>query len=264
MGKFLGVDCGGTSLRLGIVDSEGNLTQTKKIPSPLKTNPQSFAENIKGEVGDEKFEGIGIGVPGPLDIEKGLILPSSNLANNMPLEILTQFKSLFRTKVVMDRDAIVALMGEAWKGAAVGCKNVVLLTLGTGVGGAVMIDGEIDRGKNGKAGEIGHMIIDSESEKQCGLGHRGCLEAMINSSDELDDISEFLGIGLANIASIFNPEKIIIGGGKVAIGDFLPKALEIMGQNGIKSAVDEIVVEYAKLDEWSGVYGAAKLVIDKQ
>ena len=73
-----------------------------------------------------------------------------------------------------------------------------------------------------------------------------------------------MGIGLANIASIFNPEKIIIGGGKVAIGDFLPKALEIMGQNSIKSAVDEIVVEYAKLDEWSGVYGAAKLVIDKQ
>jgi len=262
--NYLGIDCGATNLRLGIVDDRGNLTNSKKVPSPLKTNPQSFAQIVKSEIGDSKIEGIGIGVPGPLDIEKGLILPSSNLANNMPLEILTQFKSLFRTKVVMDRDAIVALMGEAWKGAAVGCKNVVLLTLGTGVGGAVMIDGEIDRGKNGKAGEIGHMIIDSESEKQCGLGHRGCLEAMINSSDELDDISEFLGIGLANIASIFNPEKIIIGGGKVAIGDFLPKALEIMGQNGIKSAVDEIVVEYAKLDEWSGVYGAAKLVIDKQ
>src|SRR3989344_9249437 len=264
MAKFLGIDCGATNLRMGLVDENGDLTDSKKIPSPLKSNPQSLSDIVKSELGEKDFTAIGIGVPGPLDLEAGLILPSANLGNKESLSIRTQLEETFNKKVSLDRDAIVALIGEAWKGAAVGCKNVVLLTLGAGVGGAVRIDVVIDRGENGKAGEIGHMIIDSESEKQCGLGHRGCLEAMINSSDELDDISEFLGIGLANIASIFNPEKIIIGGGKVAIGDFLPKALEIMGQNGIKSAVDEIVVEYAKLDEWSGVYGAAKLVIDKQ
>lgn len=275
--NYLGIDCGATNLRMGLVDEDGNLTDSKKVPSPLKSNPQSLSDIVKSELGDKEFTAIGIGVPGPLDLEKGLVLPSANLGNKEPLSIRTQLEETFKKKVSFDRDAIVALIGEAWVGAAKECKNVVLLTLGTGVGGAILIDGEIDRGEDGKAGEIGHMIIDSESDKQCGLGHRGCLEAMINSTDDLGEVSRCLGIGLANIASIFNPEKIIIGGGKVThlrhpeqgdsrvegSNDFLPKALEIMRENGMESAATEIEVEYAKLDEWGGVIGAAKLAIEK-
>lgn len=281
MGNFLGVDCGGTSLRAGLVSKEGQLIKQWKIPSPLKTNPQSFAENLKGIVGEEQFDGIGIGVPGPLDLEKGLILPSSNLGNKEPLEIVDQVraafdsKAKFATNIQFDRDTIVALIGEAWKGGAQGLKDVVMLTLGTGVGGAVMVDGEIDYGQ-GKAGEIGHIIIDTESNKECGLGHKGCLEAMINGTKAQDEMATYLGVALANIVDILNPEKIIIGGGKTIHSmdrperpegvegskiDFLPQAIEVMKEKGIKPAVDELIVEYAKLGEWSGVYGAARLAI---
>ncbi len=260
--KYLGIDCGGTNLRAGIVDEEGSLSKRWKVPSPLRSNPQSLAEIVKGIVGDEKFEGIGVGVPGPLDIEKGLILPSSNLGNKEPIDVKDNIKSILDIEIFLDRDTVVALLGEVWKGTAVGAQNVIMLTLGTGVGGAIMVNGEIDKGESGKAGEIGHIIIDSESSKVCGLGHNGCLEALINSIKDLDEFGEYLGIGLANIVDIFNPEKIIIGGGKIASGDFLSKAIEIMKNKGMKPAVDEVVVEYAKLGEWAGVIGAAKLAID--
>lgn len=261
MADYLGIDCGGTNLRAGIVSKDGELIESWKVSSPLKTNPQSFAEIIKATVDGAEFEAIGIGVPGPLDLEKGLILISSNLENKEPLEIVDQVKAIFKKDVSFDRDTIIALIGEAWVGSAIGAKNVVMLTLGTGVGGAAMINGEIERGADGKAGEIGHMIIDSESNKECGLGHKGCLEAMINGTEALDELATFLGLGLANIVDIFNPEKIIIGGGKLAMGDFLPQAIQVMKDNGVKPTVDEVIIEYAKLGEWSGVIGAAKLAI---
>lgn len=264
--KYLGIDCGGTNLRAGIVDSDGNLTQKWKVLSPLKTNPQSFAEIVKGLVGDCEeevtSEAVGLGVPGPLDIEKGLILPSSNLGNKEPLEVVDQLEALLHTTIHLDRDTNVALLGESWKGGAVGLQNVVMLTIGTGVGGAIMIDGKIERGEDGKAGEIGHMIIESDSNKECGLGHKGCLEAMINGTKALDELAMYLGLSLANIVDIFNPEKILIGGGKIMMGDFLPKAIEVMKEKGMKPAVDEVSIEYAKLGEWSGVIGAAKLAME--
>lgn len=275
--NYLGIDCGGTNLRVGLVTETGKLVQKWKVPSPLKSNPQSFAEIVKGlledEILEDNIDGIGIGVPGPLDLKQGLILVSANLGNKTPIKVMAQFESVFNTKVYLDRDTIVALLGEQWVGAAKDCQNVVMLTLGTGVGGAMMVSGEIERGIGGKAGEIGHMIIQIQNSKfksqnlpKCGLGHEGCLEALINSTDDIDEIATYLGIGLANIVDIFNPEKIIIGGGKVIFSSenhhFLPKAIEIMREKGIKPAVDEVIVEYAKLGEWSGVYGAAKLCVN--
>lgn len=269
MANCLGIDCGATNLRIGIIDDQGNLLKNWKVRSPLKSNPQSLAEVVKGILGDERFNGIGVGIPGPLDLEKGLILPSSNLGNKEPLEIKTQFESVFASEIQLDRDTVVALLGEQWKGGAEGLQNVVMLTIGTGVGGAVLVNGEVDRGESGKAGEIGHMYIKSEEGRvmsdespRCGLGHEGCLEAWVNSAKNLDELGEYLGIGLANIVDIFNPEKIIIGGGKVQIGDFLTKAVEVMKDKGMKPAVDEVSIGYAKLGEWSGVYGAAKLAYD--
>lgn len=269
MAKVLGIDCGATNLRMGLVDEEGNLSEIKKMPSPLKSNPQSFAEIVSSQFQDIDVLAIGIGVPGPLDLEKGLILPSSNLGNKKPIDLVSPVASLFKKKVFLDRDTIAALLGEAWKGAAKDSQNVVMLTLGTGVGGAIMVNGEIDRGESGKAGEIGHMYIKSAEGRvmsdppRCGLGHEGCLEAWINSTNDLEELGTYLGYGLANIVDIFNPEKIIIGGGKVNLGNFLPKAIEIMGRNSIKSAVDEVEVLYGTLKEWAGVIGGARLAYEK-
>lgn len=271
MAAFLGIDCGASNLRLGIVDEKGNLQTSKKLPSPLRHEPEKFAQIVKDQVRGQAFDGIGIGVPGPLDFKKGLILPSSNLGNITPILIKHQFERLFDGKIYLDRDSNLALLGEAWVGAAKGLKNVVMLTLGTGVGGAIMIDGSLERGGEGQAGEIGHTYIEISNVKYqmsnmptCGLGHEGCLEAMINSAKDLDELATYLGYGLANIVDVLSPEKIIIGGGKV-LGlsadwrrNFLRNAVKVMKQKGMKPAVDNVKVSYAKLGEWSGVYGAVK------
>lgn len=261
MGKFLGIDCGATNLRIGVFNEQGNLLNKWKVSSPLKNQANKFAEIVKEQIGEEEVDSIGIGVPGPLDLEKGVILQSPNLGNLERIDITGQFELVFHKKIQLDRDTNVALLGEAWKGGAQGLKDVVMLTLGSGVGGAIMINGEIEHGESGKAGELGHMILEAGSLSVCGLGHHGCLEALINSTSDLDELGTYLGLGLANIVDIFNPEKILIGGGKINMGDFLTKAIEIMKQKGMKPAVDEVLVEYAKLKDDSGLFGAAKLAI---
>lgn len=269
---YLGIDCGATHLRVGLVNNQGAVLAFHKTRSPLKNNPDSLAQRVQeivnelsraGHFSPESIRGIGAGVPGPLDLEKGLILKSANLNNNQPIDIKEQFESVFNRKIYLDRDTNAALLGEAWVGAAQGFQDVVMLTIGTGVGGAVMINGEIERGR-GQAGELGHMLITAEGTvvPLCGLNHQGCLEAWIGSAKSIEEMGIYLGYGLANIVNILNPEKIIIGGGKVRMGNFLPQALEIMKEKGMKPAVEEIRVEYAKLGDQGGVIGAVKLAID--
>lgn len=269
MDLYVGVDAGATNLRVGIFDSQGKLLASSKTNSPLKAEPEKFAGIVKEQISSLNSSGliltgpikaIGIGTPGPLDLEKGLLMPSSNIGNTGPIDLRSQFVSLFDSNIYFDRDTNLALLGEAWQGAAVEVKDAVMLTLGSGVGGAILVNGEIERGESGKAGEIGHMIIDS-SASVCGFGHNGCLEALVNSAKSIEELGSQLGLGLANIVDIFNPEMIVIGGGKVNMGDFLPKAVEVMKNVGMRPAVDEVEVVYAKLGELSGVYGGARLAL---
>lgn len=267
MRVYAGVDCGATNLRVGIVDEKGKILGRQKTPSPLRSYPYLLAAEVKKQletilVKDDELITLGVGTPGPLDLEKGWILPSANIRNQQPINLRQQFETVFTVPILFDRDTNIALLGEAWQGAAVGKKDVVMLTLGSGVGGALMINGEIERGVGGKAGEIGHMFLEISNRPRCGLGHEGCFEALLNSTKDLNEFATYLGYGLANIVDIFNPEMIIIGGGKIAMGDFLPKAIAVMRQRGIKGAIDEVEVVYAKLGEWSGVYGGAKLAHD--
>lgn len=269
----VGVDCGATNLRVGVFNRDAQLLFSHKAPSPLKFKADKLALEVKNilesyivDFPNWQIQALGIGTPGPLDLEKGLILPSSNVGNKEPINLMDQFKLVFDTKLYFDRDTNLALWGEAWQGAAVGNQDVVMLTLGSGVGGALMVNGQIERGVGGKAGEIGHMVIGVENGQLkpqnvpvCGLGHQGCLEAWINSAKDLDELGVYLGLGLANVVDIFNPEKIIIGGGKIWQGDFLPQAIKTMKEIGTEGAVDEVEVVYAKLKDESGVYGAGRL-----
>lgn len=275
MKTYLGIDCGATHLRIGLVDETANLLDSQVTNSPLKNNPQDFGLEVKkiiNQKGWKDFESCGVGTPGPIDIKLGTILPSANLKNDQPIEIVKQLKTVLDINTYFDRDTNLALLGESWIGAAKDFKDVVMLTLGSGVGGAIMIDGKIDRGQTGKAGEIGHMYIEIQNSTRqpadktqnlprCGLGHEGCLEAMVNGANDLDEMATYLGYGLANIVDILSPELIIIGGGKLKMGDFLPKAIEVMQERSIKPSVDAVFVRYAKLDDMSGVYGAAYFCI---
>ncbi len=274
---FLGFDCGGTNLRGGLVDRSGDLKSSKVVDSPLR-NPDKIQSTFATLIDEllmgttytkASIQAVGIGTPGPLDVENGQILVSSNLGNSGPIKIVELIEPLVYRKVYLDRDTNVGLMGEQWLGGAQGLQNVVLLSLGSGVGGAILNNGQIERGEHDQAGEIGHTYIEIPNTKYqipnvpvCGLGHKGCLEAFIKSAKDLDELGFFLGIGLANVVDIFNPEKILISGGLTKRGDFLPQAKETMKQFGMKPAVDEVAVEYAKLGEEAGVIGAAKIAID--
>lgn len=270
----IGIDCGATHLRIGIVDQDGKIIGFEKSHSPLRNEPDQFGAKIK-ELSKKLFEethfveseieAIGVGVPGPIDFDRGLILTSSNLKNSEPIDFKHQIEALNSNKVYIDRDTDIALKGEVWKGAAIDSKNVVMLTLGTGVGGAIMIDGKLQKGSSGMGGEIGHIILqvnDAPDLPVCGLGHHGCLEGFIKSAEDIHQVGLYLGIGLANIVDMLNPQKIIIGGGMIMQGDFLPEAIQTMKEKGVKPAVDEVIVEYSKLGDLAGVVGAAKLAFD--
>ena len=275
---FIGIDCGGTHLRVGVVNRDGQLLSSAKRNSPLRTHSADFGlrvheiyqELLAGKDQMVELMGVGVGVPGPLDLSAGTILPTANLDNHSPIPVVSYLHEYFQVPIFLDRDTNMALRGEVWQGEGKKHANVVMLTLGTGVGGALFVDGRVDEGKSGLAGELGHMIIqtitaDYGSIPVCGLGHHGCLEAFIQANrHDLNQVSFYLGIALTNIVGIFNPEMIIIGGGMVKQGNFLPQAINVMKENGMKPAVDQVNIVYAKLADLSGVYGAAKFCMDEQ
>ncbi len=276
---YIGIDCGASHLRVGLISEEGEVLGFEQSNSPLSSNPGQFGQIIKEtaaklaltkKIDLEQVKAIGVGVPGPIDFAQGSILTSSNIGNSSPIPVKDQLHLAFARPTFIDRDTDVALRGEAWKGNARLSKDIIMLSLGTGVGGAIMINGKVDQGSHGMAGEIGHTYIEFENSKfeirnlpACGLGHKGCLEAFIKHAKSLEEVSLYLGLGLANMVDIFNPERIIISGGMLKQGDFLPKAIQVMKQKGMHPGVDQVLVEYAALGEIAGVIGAAKLAKDQ-
>ena len=270
----IGIDCGATHLRVGIVDEEGKIIGFEKSHSPLREDPHNFGKQIKDmarKIFDQthfvesEIAAIGVGVPGPIDYENGTLLTASNIHNQSPIDFKHQLETYFNSNIYFDRDTHIALVGEVWKGAATDSKNVVMLSLGTGIGGAIIIDGKLIHGSSGWAGEMGHMILQVKNGQElpvCGFGHPGCFEAFVKNAKDLEELGYYVGIGLVNVVDFLNPEKIIIGGGMILQGDFLPQAIKTMKEKGVKPAVDEVIVEYSKLGDLAGVIGAAKLALD--
>ena len=181
---YIGVDVGGTTVKLGAFTSEGNIIKSWEIATDKSDNGKHILEAIAGEirrlaiedVGDIScIAGIGMGVPGPV-LKDGYVEVCVNLGWRDMYPARELSKMLGNAVVKISNDANIAALGEAWKGSASGYKDVVLITLGTGVGGGVIKDGHIVAGSHGYAGELGHMhIYDGESDS-CNCGSCGCLE----------------------------------------------------------------------------------------
>ncbi len=184
MSKYcFGIDVGGTTVKCGLFRTDGTLedkweivTRTedsgsKILPDIAKTIEEKMAsKNIK----KEEVDGVGIGVPGPVN-DKGDVLCAVNLYWGYK-ELSRELQELTGLPAKAGNDANVAALGEAWKGAAAGAKNVILVTLGTGVGGGIIVDGKIVSGHHGAGGEIGHASVMHGEEEACNCGNRGCLE----------------------------------------------------------------------------------------
>jgi glucokinase len=188
---IVGVDLGGTTTKLAFVTMDGKIIRKWEIVTDNSNEGQNITVNIAGAIDEklqllnmtrEKIVGIGMGAPGPVDYKTGIILNVVNLGwkNNYPLKDSLEAETLLPAAV--ENDANCAALGEMWKGAGNGAKDLVCVTLGTGVGGGVIASGNIVQGINGAAGEIGHITVIPFGGALCNCGKTGCLETVASAT----------------------------------------------------------------------------------
>ena len=178
-----GVDVGGTTIKMGFFETSGKLIDKWEI----KTDTSNGGENILSDIAkaiDNKLaqegiskndvQGVGVGVPGPVN-SKGIVLKCVNLGWGV-FNVEEELASLTGLKVKAGNDANVAALGEMWQGAGKGSEDMVMVTLGTGVGGGIIVDGKVIAGANGAGGEIGHITVNDDEIEACNCGQYGCLE----------------------------------------------------------------------------------------
>jgi glucokinase len=235
-----GIDLGGTQVRVALARSDGQLVASVKTKTSLLATPQHMVEWAAGEIerhrGREKVRAITIAAPGPIDIHRGVLVNPPNLPwQNVPLAAMLSRAT--GAKVSLANDADMAGLGEFHHGAGRGTQNMIYITWSTGVGGGLIIDGELRRGGHGTAGEIGHMIVDPNGPLD-NCGQRGCLEAFIGGANLAKETghpaaelfhaaaagnkhaqmvvgraARYMGIALISLTNIFDPEMFVIGGG---------------------------------------------------
>jgi len=188
MKNAIGIDLGGTNIKGGLVNEEGRILAQMEVPTMAHEGPDAVCSRIARMVPDLRAKaqggamlGVGIGAPGPLNPNKGTIYMMPNLPawENYPLK--DKIEDKVRLPVVVENDANCAALAEAWHGAGQGVRTAILLTLGTGIGGGVLIDGRLVNGTHMSAGEVGHIVINFNGPK-CGCGNHGCLEAFCGSA----------------------------------------------------------------------------------
>jgi glucokinase len=182
----IGVDIGGTNLRAASVDKNGKILSRKSRPSDAKKGIEYVMKNLISLlteiIENENISGIGIGIPGIIDANKGILTQAPNISKvkNYHIKEKLRHKLGSAIDVTIENDANCAALGEWWLGAGKDVNSLIILTLGTGLGGGIILDGKLWRGANGMAGEIGHMTIDPDGPK-CNCGNFGCLESFASA-----------------------------------------------------------------------------------
>ncbi len=196
----IGIDLGGTFIKFGLVDENANATETFQLPTPSGAEAV-ISQMVAGaqeamtrfNVSEDQVVGVGIGSPGPLDIDKGTVIDMPNLPGMKDAPLRDGVGVGLGKPSFLVNDANAAAFGEYLCGAGKGTKDMILLTLGTGVGGGIIIGGHLYVGASKVAGELGHMIVEADGEP-CGCGQRGCLERYCSASS----IAAFADRGLAD------------------------------------------------------------------
>lgn len=194
-----GIDIGGTSVKLGLFTDQGNLIDKWEITTRKEGSGRYILSDVAKSIDDKIKErnldinqivGIGVGVPGPV-ISDGTVIQCVNLGWEM-VNVANELKSLTGFNVKVGNDANVAALGEMWQGGGKGYNSIVMVTLGTGVGGGVIVDGQILTGSNGAAGELGHILVNYEETDKCGCGKTGCLEQFASATGIVKEAKRLL------------------------------------------------------------------------
>ena len=220
----IGIDIGGTSIKGAAVDSNGTVYEKFSIPfvkgEAGEITIQKLAETVKEYIAahnlDNKVVGIGIGSPGTLDIKNGVVNYANNLGwNNLPVAELMQ--KVLPYPVRLTNDANAAALGEAKFGAGKKYETVIMLTLGTGVGGGIIIDGKLYEGNEGKGGELGHIVVQIDGEP-CSCGRKGCLEAYASATALIRETKKEMYKNKRSLLWKISPEIELVGGKAVFEG----------------------------------------------
>ncbi|MBF2077595.1 MAG: ROK family protein [Synechococcales cyanobacterium T60_A2020_003] len=286
--QVIGIDLGGTAIKLGRFDAEGNGLQSVTVPTPSPATPEAVLEAMLGAIAqvDPNSEGsaIGVGTPGPADAAGRVARVAINLQDwyNVPLADWLEAKTGLPT--VLANDANCAGLGEYWLGAGRPFQNLILLTLGTGVGGAIILNGQLFVGHNGTAGELGLITLNPDGPP-CNSGNRGSLEQYASvqairrrtglephelgqkaQAGDLEaiafwqDYGRDLGAGLTSLIYVLTPEAVILGGGVAASAPyFLPSVWAEIEQRVLPSSREGLQILTATLGNQAGMVGAAKL-----
>ncbi len=194
-----GIDIGGTTVKLGLFTEEGNLVDKWEITTRKEESGRyilsDVAKSIENKIEErnlskDQIVGIGVGVPGPVTAD-GTVIQCVNLGWEI-VNVANEVKALTGFQAKVGNDANVAALGEMWQGGGKGYNSIVLVTLGTGVGGGVIVDGQILTGSNGAAGEIGHLLVNYEEKDKCGCGKTGCLEQFASATGIVKEAKRLL------------------------------------------------------------------------
>lgn len=311
MGRVvIGVDLGGTNLRTALLSSEGDILGKSKeatyASDGWKKVVQRLIQNIQRQQEIAVQQGlsitaVGVGAPGVIQVDKGIVVKSPNFPdwNNLPLK--DELENVLSLPVTIENDANAAALGEQWRGAGRGIGSMILLTLGTGVGGGIVLNRQIWHGADGMAGEVGHMTIIPDG-RQCGCGNTGCLEMYasargivqsyreaggvsetgnqseitsaqvyqaassgnVRAVEVMQDMGRILGIGIANLINIFNPEMVVIGGGvKDAWPLFIDSTRAEIRKRAFEVPAARTEIVPSKLGDDAGMVGAAAAALQK-
>jgi len=312
----IGIDLGGSKILTALVSTQGEILTRdyQATPKGVTTVIQVILNSVNrtlapADLPFTRLSAIGIGAAGITNTETGIVVTSPNLPDwhNVPLRDIIEREA--NKKTFLTNDAKAAALGELYFGAGQGVHNFVYVTIGTGIGGAIVINGELYSGVIGAAGEVGHMTIDANGPL-CHCGNRGCWEALASgfaltreaklqiqrgvstsilhyangdvtevtakmiqtAAEHGDTIAKgliaqtgyHLGIGLANLINILNPELIIIGGGLANIGDrLLEPAFKVAGERAFKETYQAVRLVRAELGDNAGVIGAATFALNE-
>lgn len=186
----IGIDLGGTNIKAGLIDPQGlvehklsRVSDPQRGPEHVLADLAAMCDDLMRATRRERVDvcGVGIGTPGPLDFARGVILKAANLPGWVNVPVRDRLSALLRLPVMLENDANAAAFGEYWAGAGRDRGDMVMLTLGTGVGGGVIVDGRLLHGHFGNAAELGHMIVEPDG-LPCPCGQRGCLEQYSSAS----------------------------------------------------------------------------------
>lgn len=304
---FIGLDLGGTNIRAAAITKEGEILHRVKIPTEVPlgrenviTNILNVINTIRQELKTFKLSAIGMGIPGIIFFDKGIVVRSPNFPDWIDFNLRERLSKDLDVPFYIDNDANLAAVGEGWIGAGMDFNNFCMLTLGTGVGGGIIFNKNIWRGEYGMAGELGHITIYPDGHP-CNCGNRGCLEQYASATgivrmamerseiqnpkseitaDKIYQLAKngdrysleifqkmgrILGIGIADLVNILNIELFVLGGGVADSWDFfVPSAVDEVRKRTYRITGERVKVVKAELGDDAGIFGAANMAMKEE